>query len=420
MNCLVEQLSVNREYISTFRTKSYIEMLKKAHEYHIGTKSLRRLCSSSSSSLPLRVSLCDYLLEPRQETLADIIESSNLHPLVVNFFEATFAACNMCDLVLFSVNQARANYSRIQRVINLTRNTHTSLDYRGSSVSKIVIPMSQDCLSQTIVPVDFCDLRAAPNHTVERAISREAINCEDRVSLASTDYTHAQCRALLEELASFTMLKNPLLSISPSQFRDIHDNHGYLLQKLTTKCRRVKRRAKFARLCKKTLGLSLMVSYSAVATAVLLLAIHSIVGILVAPPVIACSLGLTHHHWKKLFKRRLKTTSQERLGAQLEVAAKGVYILMNDFDTTSRLVRRLEDEIEHIRVVGDVCVRNGKMEVVKEVVREFGIDQNRFLEQLEELEEQIILCFLNINRSRRLVMQEILVLQQENRRRLLC
>ncbi|KAG5542459.1 hypothetical protein RHGRI_022108 [Rhododendron griersonianum] len=422
VNCLVEQLSVNGEYTSTFRTKSYIEMWKKAHDYHLGTKSLSRLCSfsSSSSSLPLRVSLCD-LLEPRQETLADIIESSNLHPLVVNFFEATFAACNMCDLVLFSVDQARANYSRIRRVINLTRNKHTSLDYRGSSVSKIVIPMSQDCPSQTIVPVDFCDLRAAPNHTVERAISREAINCEDKESLASTDYTHAQCRALLVELASFTMLKNPLLSISPSQFRDIRDNHGYLLQKLTTKCRRVKRRAKFARLCKKTLGLSLMVSYSAIATAVLLLAIHSLVGILVAPPVVACSLGLTHHYWKKLFKRRLKTTSQERLGAQLEVAAKGVYILMNDFDTTSRLVRRLEDEIEHIRVVGDVCVRNGKMEVVKEVVKEFGIDQKRFLEQLKELEEQIILCFLSINRSRRLVMQEILVLQQENRsRKLLC
>ncbi|KAH7853152.1 hypothetical protein Vadar_034013 [Vaccinium darrowii] len=97
------------------------------------------------------------------------------------------------------------------------------------------------------------------------------------------------------------------------------------------------------------------------------------------------------------------------------MAKKGIYILINDFDTMSRLVKRLEGEIEHFRVVSDVCVRNGKLEVVKKVAGELGNDQKGFLEQLKELKKQIYLCFLNINRSRRLVMEEIMVVQQENR-----
>ncbi|KAH7845288.1 hypothetical protein Vadar_000356 [Vaccinium darrowii] len=324
-------------------------MLQKAHEYRLGTKSLSRIRSSSSlSSLPLRVGLCDYLLEPRQEVLINLKESSDLHPLIVNFFEATFVACNICDLVLSSVNQARANYSRIQRAIKLASCT-------GLYVSKTLIPISQDLPSQTIVPADL------PR--------RKEFNCEVRESPACTDYviTDAQCRTLLDELASFAMLNNPLLSISPSQFGNIHDNHGYLLQKLTMKCRKVKMRAKFTRCCKQTLGLG------------------------------------------------LNTSSVERLGAQLEVAKKGIHVLIYNFDTMSRLVKRLEDEIEHIKVVSDVCVRNGKMEVVKKAVGELGNDQKGFLEQLDELEEQIYLCFLNINRSRRHVMEEIMGLQQENR-----
>jgi hypothetical protein len=55
-----------------------------------------------------------------------------------------------------------------------------------------------------------------------------------------------------------------------------------------------------------------------------------------------------------------------------------------------------------------VCVKNGKREILKEVVREFHANESSFLEQIEELEEHIYLCFLTINRSSRLVFQEII------------
>ena len=99
---------------------------------------------------------------------------------------------------------------------------------------------------------------------------------------------------------------------------------------------------------------------------------------------------------------------EERLCEQLDLAAKGVYVLINDLDTMSRMVKRLNVEVEHRKVVAEVCVRNGKSEILlKQVMRDFHEHESSFLEQLEELEGHIYLCFLTTNRSRRLVVQQI-------------
>ncbi|CAL5383420.1 unnamed protein product [Camellia sinensis] len=344
---LANKLSVNEEYMEAHRTKSYVDMLTKV-QGQMGRKSLDRLASSSSSN-PLRVHLSEYLLEPRQETLTNMIEGSNLHHLLIDYFEASFEACNTCELLLRSVHQARANYQIIKRVIKLTKRT-------------------SDC---------------------------------------------TQSHAIFEELTLFASLKNPLLIISPTRYRDIHNSYGILLHKLTKKLGKVRRRAKFIRYCKKILGFGLVVSYGALLFALLVLTVHSMVGIFAAPGLVVCSLGLVKK--SKLVTRGLKMSLLERLGAQLEVAAKGVFILINDFDTMSRLVMRLQDEIEHNKAIADMCVTNGNSEVLMEVVREFRINQTCFLEQLEELEEHIYLCFLTINRSRTLVMHEIMELQRAHR-----
>ncbi|XP_041019668.1 UPF0496 protein At1g20180-like [Juglans microcarpa x Juglans regia] len=354
VNSLSSKSSVNEEYTEALRTKSYIEIWNKA-QGQLGSTSIISSLSSSSSTLPLSMHLSEYLLEPRQETLVEMMEGMNLHHLLIDFFEASLEACKVCELLLQSIHQTRASYKKIKRVIKLSRSVNDRADH---------------------------------------------------------NYTDKQCRAISGELAAFVMLKNPLLNIGAVQFRDIRDGHMILLRRLTSKYRKIKRRERFRRIWKKVCGTGLFISQSALLILPLICALHGMVGIVAAPALFAFSLGLSWKKMKGACGGRLKKRLPERVSVQLDVAAKGVYILINDFDTMSRMVMRLNDEVEHRKAVADVCVRNGKSEILKEVVREFHVHESSFLEQLEELEEHIYLCVLTINRSRSLVIQGIMAAPQ--------
>lgn len=345
-NSLAKQLNVNEEYKEAFRTQSYIDICSKVQ----GHMQMQEVNNDELSSFPLFVhDLTESLVEPGQETLADIIQSYNLHPLLVDYFKITTQACNLCEFFLQSIRQTRANYRIIKRVIKLSKRTRNYTD-------------------------DQC------------------------------------CTAMFKHLASFASKKNPLSSIiSPFEFRQTQATRNDLLHQLTLQCRKITRRIKLRKCFKKIVGCTIVVAYTALAIALLVLAFHSMVGIVTAPAVLTCSIGFFKRQKKLRNKSRLLLlkVSSKSVGTQLDLAAKGVYILINDFNTMSRLVRRLNDEIEHRIAMANMCARNGKAEVLREVVREFRMEETCLLEQLEELEDHIYLCFLTINRSRRLLVEEL-------------
>lgn len=158
---------------------------------------------------------------------------------------------------------------------------------------------------------------------------------------------------------------------------------------------------------KKIAGGTVVAAYTALMITLIVLAIHSVVGIVTAPFFIAGSMFLVP---KKTCKRKQvkKTVPLERLEAQLDTAAKGVYLLINDFDTMSRLVMRLNNEMEHSKFVADLCLKRRTNEMLKEIARELQINQTELMNQLEDLEEHVYLCILNINRSRRLLVEKML------------
>ncbi|XP_057974825.1 UPF0496 protein At1g20180 isoform X2 [Malania oleifera] len=321
---LRNKLNVNEEYMEAFRSKSFLDVFSKVQGQLSIETSLSSFSSSSSSSsssasslssLPLYTHLSEFVLEPRQETLIDLFKGSNLQDcILVDYFEASLKACNICELLLQSIHQTRENYRTITKIIKQSK----------------------------------------------------------RVLQNSTNYTNDQCASIFRDLASYTLLENSLTAISPSQFRDVRDSYKVLFNRLTSRSKKIKRQTKL---------------------------IHSIVGILAAPGLV----GFT----RVLPKKGTKMEHQVGSLRSLDVAAKGVYILINDFDTMSRLVQRLHDQVEHSKAIAGICVRNGKSEVLREVMKEFDVQESCFLDQLEELEEHIYLCFVNINRSRRLVLQEI-------------
>lgn len=124
--------------------------------------------------------------------------------------------------------------------------------------------------------------------------------------------------------------------------------------------------------------------------------------------VMSCLVLFLMKKFMKREKGNITYTYKWKEVVAMDAAARGVYILINDFDTMSRLVQRLNDEMEHRKFAAGVCVRRGKNEAaLMEVVREFQMHELGFLEQLEDLEKQIYLCFLDINQSRRLLIQQL-------------
>ncbi|MQM09059.1 hypothetical protein Taro_041920 [Colocasia esculenta] len=94
------------------------------------------------------------------------------------------------------------------------------------------------------------------------------------------------------------------------------------------------------------------------------------------------------------------------LGARLDEAARGGYVLDREFHTLGRMLARVNDEIEHGRIVVREFLqgRPGRYPW-REVMRLLQTEEGWLLEQLQELEQHAYLCLLTINRARKALLQ---------------
>ncbi|GFP97725.1 upf0496 protein at1g20180, partial [Phtheirospermum japonicum] len=285
------------------------------------------------------------LTPPPQETVTSILDRLGPHRFLVNYFDTSQEAGKICEFVLANVHQVGLNYRSIKKITNLTE--------------------------------QFPD---------------------------PTRWTHNHYDALYKNLASFATRNNPFSS-TPDKFIELHDTHVQLLQQLTLKYKKTKKRTKFIKYIKRGLSAFLMVGSGAAAVTLLILVAHSMVGMVAAPGLIVCCLGFLM--MKRKLKGRKRKSKRTGLEGQLDMAARGVYTLINDFDTMGQLVKGLYSEMERRKLVAGTVVEKGRNGMLQEVVRDFKMHESGFLEQVEELKSHIYLCFLNINRARRLLVQEI-------------
>lgn len=175
-----------------------------------------------------------------------------------------------------------------------------------------------------------------------------------------------------------------------SRFRAVQDGCSALLKQLES--RRDKTQSKIRRLKKLKFG-SAVILVALTATLVVVVAAHAFVMLVAAPGIMVGSL---------------EVMSIEQLGrwsAQVDAAAKGTYILIRDLDTISRLVARLSNELERVDGLMKLWVHRGGSE---EVASQLNRNNQSFMEQLDELEEHLYLCFMTINRARNLVTKQFL------------
>lgn len=189
---------------------------------------------------------------------------------------------------------------------------------------------------------------------------------------------------------------NPFCPLAPSmtRFQAVQNSCSGLLKQLES--RRDKTHSKINRLKKLKCG-SAVFLVALTASLLVIVAAHAFVLLVAAPGVMTTSLELI---------------SIEKLGrwsAQLDAAAKGTYTLIRDLDTVSRLVARLNNEVEHVDVLMKLWVERGgdRLQASEEVACQLRRNDESFIEQLDELEEHLYLCFMTINRARNLVAKEI-------------
>ncbi|KAG1361000.1 putative UPF0496 protein 2 [Cocos nucifera] len=178
---------------------------------------------------------------------------------------------------------------------------------------------------------------------------------------------------MASNLVLFSKLDNPFSGPNPTKFQRTHEAYGLMARRLVSAHGKVMRRPRWMN---SACGVIAMVE-------------NFVVG----------AVG-----------------EEEGSVAQLDAAARGAFALDRDFDTISRMVRRLHDEVEHGRDVIRLFMEDGDMEggwmMLREVVRELQVSEGCFMDQLAELEEHVYLCFLNIiNRARRMVLEEMVVHQ---------
>ncbi|MED6122165.1 hypothetical protein PIB30_037332 [Stylosanthes scabra] len=108
----------------------------------------------------------------------------------------------------------------------------------------------------------------------------------------------------------------------------------------------------------------------------------------------------------------VKMDSEDKLRkviAQVDAAAKGTYIVNKDLETTSKLVARLNNELEYMRTTVKFWLerKEDKIQADGEVVRQLKHNQCSFSDLLDDLEEHLYLCFMTINRARHLVLKNM-------------
>ncbi|KAH6804570.1 hypothetical protein C2S51_032817 [Perilla frutescens var. frutescens] len=283
---------------------------------------------------------------------------------------------------LFAENLLDPDQVTVRRILATTR------------VDPKISPLLTDYFSNTSDASHLCGLLLKDIEYMRRKFKsfKDQSNCRQNGSCPKIN----RLPVVVTRVTLFSR-SNPfsLLGPSMSRFKAVQVGCSNLLKKLES--RRDKTRSKIQRLKKLKLG-SAFILVALTATLVVVVAAHAFVMLVAAPGLMVGSLEL------------ISIEQLARWSAQIDAAAKGTYILIRDLDTISRLVARLNNELERVDSLMQLWVQRGndRLQASEEVACQLKKNNQSFMEQLDELEEHLYLCFMTINRARNLVTKEIL------------
>lgn len=218
-------------------------------------------------------------------------------------------------------------------------------------------------------------------------------------------YSPEKVKSIISEVNTFIIENNPVSIPDTHEFKLIHDKYSSVLHHLKSKRKKVARKIKLIKCVNKASGVCIMAACGLVTLTAMVIAAHTLGALLMAPMIFSFPLKSFQ---KKLFSLKyLKSGFLQKIREQLDAAAKGTYILNRDFDTMSRLVARLHNEVEHNKAMIQICLERREDKVALQVVKELKKSSSGLRKQIEEIEEHVYLCLVTINRARTLVVKQM-------------
>ncbi|XP_078448252.1 putative UPF0496 protein 2 [Wolffia australiana] len=203
------------------------------------------------------------------------------------------------------------------------------------------------------------------------------------------------------DLSFLVQLRNPLVPLKTVHLQRMLDLYQSLIDRLIEARNGVLRRKRILGVVKRASGFVLVVACGALAAAVVVLATH-------AAAIVAMAGVPALFFWARRRRRPWRPRQLARLAAQLDLAARGAYIMNRDMETISRMVTRLHDEVEHEKGVLRLFLRSRESSVLEEAAESGGAACGGIAGQLDELEEHVYWCLLTIKRTRELVVREVM------------
>ncbi|XP_015577957.1 UPF0496 protein At1g20180 [Ricinus communis] len=220
------------------------------------------------------------------------------------------------------------------------------------------------------------------------------------------DYSPEKVKLIVSKLNSFIIQRNPFSTPDKNDFKLINDKYSSVLHHLKSKRKKVGRKIRLITCINKASGVCITAACGLIAISAIVIAAHTLTALVMGPAIF--SFPVKGFKKKLMSLRFMRSGILRQIGQQLDVAAKGTYILNRDFDTMSRLVARLHDEVEHNKAMIQFCLERREDDKFSlQVMKELKKSDTGFRKQVEELEEHVYLCLLTINRARALVVKEM-------------
>lgn len=317
--------------------------------------------ASSSSTLASFRTIADRLLEPDQETVHAVLQDSksNKRPEIVellrDYFDGTQKASRLCGTLLQSIDEARNHC-------------------KGMEATLASLPRSGEVGD------------GRHEHVVE--ILRELAECSDVFGLLESE-----------------------------QMQDVRESYELLQIKVEVGRRTTGKRFRVAR-CRRlacATGIAIVVGVTIIGA---LAATHAVASVALAAPAVALSPATatapvaaaaspSKRRKHRIRCRSLRLSLLKKQMAQLEAFARGTFTVTIMLDTIACLVARLHGDLQRTkRLIGRGWSHRSELMSVLALAKQLSKIHSHVAEQLSDLEEQVYMFCLIINKARRIVFHE--------------